>query len=109
MKSSVDLTENQDFRKDVFSIKRNFKQMIGEVERSQPRFSTAKHYLTDTGLIYQGDKNERYAKKLANSFNDKIECDRCGARIAPYENDTLCRFCRKDLWYSFIYDNIFWL
>lgn len=109
MKNNVDLTENHDFRRDIFNIKKNFKQMIGDVEHSQSRFATAERNLIDTGLIYQGDKNERNAKRLVNSFNDMVECDRCGAQIAPYENDTLCKFCRKDLWYSFIYDNIFWL
>lgn len=117
MKNSVDLTENRDFRRDVFGIKKTFRQMIGDFRHSDKQSNIADkysaeqvaEYLTDTGIIYQGNQHERSIKKLVHQFNDKIECDRCGDVIQPYENDTLCKFCRKKMWYDFVYDNIFWL
>ena len=47
--------------------------------------------------ILQGDSHERECRRLAREFNNCETCDRCGAKIFPYENDTLCRFCSEDL------------
>lgn len=109
MKNNVDLTENHDFQKGFMPIKRTFKQMIGEFKYEHERLLEPDEYLVDSGLIYQGNKQERAIKKLTNSFNDGIECDRCGSPIIVYDNDTLCRKCRKELYYSAVRDNMFWL
>ena len=109
MKSSVDLTENRDFRKDLIIFRKTFKQMIGDFQYNHDRMLEPDQYLNDNGYFYQGNKNERATKKLVNQFNDMQTCDRCGSYIAPYDNETLCRFCRKDIYYSFVRDNIFWI
>ena len=111
MKRNIDLTENRDFQDKLFQTRRSFSPMVGATEyyaEARKRFKSDE-YLHDKGLIFQGNSHEREIKKLTTSFNDGIYCDRCGSSIIPYDNDTLCRVCRKKLRYSAIMDNIFWL
>lgn len=109
MKNNVDLTENHDFQKEFTPIKRTFKQMIGEFKYEHERLLEPDDYLIDNGLIYQGNGHERQIKKLVDGFSDGIECDKCGSPVIVYDDDTLCRKCRKELYYSAVRDAIFWL
>lgn len=64
------------------------------------------NFCKDSGFVLQGNKKERYYKKLTNSFNDRAHCDRCGRNIYPYENETLCRVCHEMLQLDFFAENI---
>ena len=111
MKINVDLTENGDFQKSLHMPK-NFRQMLGLCKKINTRMfdSDMKDgYLSDKGLVYQGNGYQRKTKKLINSFNNGIECDKCGCLVKPYTHDTLCETCRKGLWYRAYLENIFWL
>jgi len=62
----------------------------------------ASKWYEDKWGILQGDSYERECRRLAITFNDMETCDRCGARIFPYEKDTLCRKCEELLHYRSI-------
>ena len=108
MKENVDLTQNRAFSSqgiferplDVFKIRSFYSHNLAK--------RTSK-ILEDKGYVLQGNQHDREMKRIVAKFNDKKECDRCGAQIFPYENDTLCAFCREDLSYQASLDNIFWL
>ena len=107
MKSNVDLTENRDFNKHAFYNSIFWRERI-YTQKKQNIFGDLieENLCKDSSLVLQGNKRERYYKKLTNSFNDGICCDRCGRNIYPYENDTLCKVCREMLQLDFFAGNI---
>lgn len=115
MKNNIDLTENRDFNTRVWR-KKKVREVLTDF--SYDKFSNdlisrhqnvIKPYLSDTGVIYQGDKWERKSKKFADSFSDGVCCDCCGRAIYPYYNDTLCSHCLATMEYRDGLRKIFWL
>ena len=104
MKDNVDLTENRDFEKRKFYQSPFWKDKVYTSTRKE--LKSAQDTFKDKGLVLQGNKRERYYKKLSNSFQDKVSCDRCGRKIYPYENDTLCKLCRHILALDFYSKNV---
>lgn len=90
MKSNVDLTENRDFlnyNKEAFDI-----MHYGRFGVSPDLYYIEK----DTGVIMQGNGEERRIKLLCSQFNIGDYCDCCGTPIKPYINDCLCPKCSKN-------------
>lgn len=79
--SDVDLTKN--------SILRFRKKSINKLEPES--------FWRQTGLVSTGDPRLISGKKACQNFSDMVTCDRCGASIPAYLNDTLCPQCAKEL------------
>lgn len=114
MKENIDLTMNNDFGTVVpirYSRKTQhyFSNIVDGVSYNRDFHISEDIYDIDKGAIYQGNKLTRLSKKLAAGFGDTLTCDRCGSLVYPYDNDTLCKYCRKDMWYDFQKSQISWL
>lgn len=101
MKSSVDLTENLDFRfkaKDLYVEQKN-NSIFHNL--SFDRFNVPKDeffIFQDKGAILQGNADSRRTKIYNTGFCDKKTCDCCGAKLWVYDNDTLCRNCYERMY-----------
>lgn len=102
MDTIVDLTENRAFRHSVryesiskykpyklhpmlFSVVQNL-EYAEDFERECP---------DDRWGILQGNATIRKFKKRSREFCNFIACDRCGKRLYPYYQDSLCVSCRE--------------
>lgn len=101
MKENIDLTENRDFGKESFAVRR-----IASLLRMTTRASNKNRFNIpnensyiekDNGGIIQGNASFRYTKRVFPEFGKGNYCDKCGKKIKPYVNDTLCSQCVKDL------------
>lgn len=100
MKANVDLTENRDFL--TTSLKSSY---VGNyvINFNSPYFDylfdrfhvpNDSYYIGhDNGYVYQGNYEERIAKKISSEFNLGRYCDCCGIELKPYYHDCLCLKC----------------
>lgn len=114
MKTNVDLTENRDFG-ELIKRKRTLREVLNDFSYIHGADLMARHQnlverlLYDNGVIYQGNGQERKAKRFADSFSDGICCDCCGRTLYPYYNDTICHECSNRSEYRDGLRRIFWL
>lgn len=101
MKENIDLTENRDFRKEGFDVlqEASLRRMIIKVkDKNRFNIPNENSYIEkDNGGIIQGNASFRYTKRVFPEFGKGNYCDKCGKKIKPYVNDTLCSQCVKDL------------
>lgn len=100
IKSNIDLTENQIFSRQSFSMRGIIRTSFGV--KFPWRVSLARTIMIrkEFEAIRTGDRQERESKKLCDEEMSRNYCDRCGAYLVsiPWSRAYgLCRRCQDEL------------
>lgn len=100
MKSNIDLTENQMFSRQSFSMRGIIRASFWEEFPWSITRARTRMIRKEFEAIWTGDRQERESKKLCDEEMSRNYCDRCGAYLVsiPWSRTYgLCRRCQDEL------------